>query len=196
MSVPPKIPPPQIDRTIALVGLMGVGKSTVGRRLATRLGLPFADGDDEIEKAAGMTISNIFAKLGEAAFREGEARVMKRLLEGPPIVLGTGGGAMLNLETRALLKQRSTSVWLRADLKVVAARVQRRDTRPLLRGKDPLQALTAMAEVRYPVYGEADLTVDVGGGSHSEAVEAIFKALNAHWGAPDATAEAIEGPQS
>ena len=196
MSVPPKTPPPQIDRTIALVGLMGVGKSTVGRRLATRLGLPFADGDDEIEKAAGMTISNIFAKLGEAAFREGEARVMKRLLEGPPIVLGTGGGAMLNLETRALLKERSTSVWLRADLKVVAARVQRRDTRPLLRGKDPLQALTAMAEVRYPVYGEADLTVDVGGGSHSEAVEAIFKALNAHWGAQDATTETSEGPQS
>ena len=123
------------SRTIALVGLMGVGKSTVGRRLAARLGLPFADGDDEIEQAAGMSVSEIFATMGETAFREGEARVMRRLLEGPPIVLATGGGAVLNDETRALLKDRATMVWLRADLKVVAARVQRRDTRPLLRGK-------------------------------------------------------------
>src|SRR5690606_38247935 len=107
---------------------MGVGKSTVGRRLANRLGLPFADGDDEIERAAGMSVSEIFATMGEAAFREGEARVMRRLLEGPRMVLATGGGAVLNPETRELLKANAVMVWLRADLKTVAMRVQRRDT--------------------------------------------------------------------
>lgn len=168
-------------RTIALIGLMGVGKSTVGRRLAQRLNLPFADGDHEIEAAAGMTVSDIFSLRGEAEFRAGEARVMRRLLEGPPIVLATGGGAVLNPETRALVKTRSTSVWMRADLKVVAERVQRRDTRPLLRGRDPLQALTDLAEARYPIYGEADITVDVGAGAHGQAVEAIIRALNRHW---------------
>ncbi|MBU1346246.1 MAG: shikimate kinase [Alphaproteobacteria bacterium] len=179
-------PIPQMTRTIALVGLMGVGKSTVGRRLANRLGLPFVDGDEAIEGAARMSVSEIFAQLGEAEFRAGEARVMRRLLEGPAIVLATGGGAVLNPETRQMLKSRATTVWLRADLKVVASRVQRRDTRPLLRGKDPLQALTAMAEVRYPVYATADLTVDVGAGAHAQAVEAILEALTAFWknGAP------------
>ena len=166
-----------IERTIALVGLMGVGKSSVGKRLATRLGLPFADGDDEIEVAAGMTVSDIFSSMGEPAFRDGEARVMKRLLDGPPMVLATGGGAVLNAETRALLKARATTVWLRADLAVVAARVGRRDTRPLLKGRDPLQALTGMAEARYPLYGQADVIVDVGGGAHAEAVEAIVRGL-------------------
>jgi len=157
---------------------MGVGKSTVGRRLAARLVLPFADGDDEIEAAAAMSVSDIFSSLGEHEFREGEARVMRRLLQGPPMVLATGGGAMLNAETRRLLKVHAITVWLRADLAVVAARVQRRDTRPLLRGKDPVEALTAMAEVRYPLYAEADVVVDVGAGAHGEAVEAILKALN------------------
>ncbi len=166
-------------RIIALVGLMGVGKSTVGRRLAQRLGLAFVDGDEAIEAAARMTVSEIFAQLGEAEFRAGEARVMRRLLEGPPIVLATGGGAVLNPETRGLMKEHATSVWLRADLKVVASRVQRRDTRPLLRGKDPLEALTAMAEVRYPVYDEvADVVVDVGSGAHAQSVEAIIAGLS------------------
>ena len=179
-TVTPAIPAP--TRTIALVGLMGVGKSTVGRRLAQRLGLSFVDGDDAIEAAARMTVSDIFAQLGEAEFRAGEARVMRRLLEGPPIVLATGGGAVLNPDTRALMKEHATSVWLRADLKVVASRVQRRDTRPLLRGKDPLTALKAMAEVRYPVYGEvADLVVDVGAGAHAQAVDGIVAALNHYW---------------
>lgn len=172
---------PLHQRTIALVGLMGVGKSTVGRRLAKRLGLPFADGDEEIESAAGMTVSDIFASMGEGEFRAGEARVMRRLLEGPRLVLATGGGAMLNAETRALLKARAVTVWMRADLEVIAQRVQRRDTRPLLRGKDPLETLRTLAEARYPVYGEADLTVDVAGGAHTQAVEAIVEALEAHW---------------
>ncbi len=167
-------------RTIALVGLMGAGKSTVGRRLAARLGLPFADGDDVVEEAAGMSVSDIFSTLGEAAFREGEARVMRRLLEGPPIVLATGGGAMMNADTRVLLKRHAVTVWLRADIRVIASRVQRRDTRPLLKGKDAFQTLTAMAEVRYPLYAEADVIVDLGAGAHSQAVDAIVEALNSH----------------
>jgi shikimate kinase len=177
-------PIPVHRRTIALVGLMGVGKSTVGRRLARRLNLPFVDGDIEIEAAAAMTVSDIFAELGEAEFRAGEARVMKRLLEGPRMVLATGGGAILNPETRTLLTERAVTVWMRADLDTVAQRVQRRDTRPLLRGRDPLTALQAMAEVRYPVYATADLTVDVTGGAHAQAVEAIVEALEAHFTAP------------
>lgn len=174
-------PIPYAERTIALVGLMGVGKSTVGRRLAARLGLPFHDGDEVIEEAAGMSVSDIFAELGEAEFRAGEARVMRRLLEAPRMVLATGGGAVLNAETRALLAARATTVWLKADLAVVASRVQRRDTRPLLRGKDPLQALGAMAEVRYPVYATADVTVEVGLGAHGQSVDAIIAGLNAFW---------------
>lgn len=166
-----------IDRTIALIGLMGVGKSTVGRRLARRLGLPFADGDTEIEEAAGMTVSDIFSLYGEEEFRAGEARVMKRLVEGPPMVLATGGGAVMNPETRALLKEKALTVWMRADLQVVAERVRRRDTRPLLRGRDPLETLKRMAEVRYPIYAFADVTVEVGTGAHSQAVDAIVGAI-------------------
>lgn len=170
---------PPVERTIALIGLMGVGKSTVGRRLAQRLGLPFADGDAAIEQAAGMAVSDIFSTMGEAEFRAGEARVMRRLLEGPPIVLATGGGAVMNPETRALMKANATTVWMRADLQVVAERVQRRDTRPLLRNGDVLETLKRLADARYPIYGEADVTVDVGPGSHAQAVEAILKALSA-----------------
>jgi shikimate kinase len=172
---------PMRERTIALVGLMGVGKSTVGRRLAKRLSLDFADGDTEIEDAAGMAVSEIFSTMGEEEFRSGEARVMRRLLEGPRIVLATGGGAILREETRALLKEKAVTVWMRADLDVVATRVQRRDTRPLLRGRDPLEALTGLAEARYPLYAQADVMVDVGGGAHAEAVEAILRALEGLW---------------
>jgi shikimate kinase len=174
-------PIPVHDRTIALVGLMGVGKSTVGRRLAKRMGLPFADGDIEIEAAAAMTVSEIFAQLGESEFRAGEARVLKRLLHAPRMVLATGGGAVLNPETRAELKARAVTVWMRADLETVASRVQRRDTRPLLRGRDPLEALKAMAEVRYPFYACADVVVDVASGAHAEAVEGIVRALETYW---------------
>ncbi len=166
-----------LNRTIALVGLMGVGKSTVGRRLASRLCLPFADGDHEIESAAGMTVSEIFTSRGENEFRAGEARVMKRLLEGPPIVLATGGGAMMNAETRALLKKHAVTVWMRADLDVIAERVGRRDTRPLLRGRNTLEVLRELADKRYPIYAEADLTVDVGVGSHGAAVELMLNEL-------------------
>ena len=166
------------NRTIALIGLMGVGKSTVGRRLAQRLDLPFADGDAEIESAAGMSVSEIFSSLGVAEFRAGEARVIRRLLDGPPLGLATGGGAILNSATREALKARAVTVWMRADLGVVAQRVQRRDTRPLLRGRDPVQALGELAEARYPLYAQADITVDVGAGSHAQAVDAIVAALD------------------
>lgn len=166
-----------LNRTIALVGLMGVGKSTVGRRMASRLCLPFADGDHEIESAAGMNVSEIFSSRGEGEFRAGEARVMKRLLEGPPVVLATGGGAMMNPETRALLKKHAVTVWMRADLDVIAERVGRRDTRPLLRNRNTLEVLRELAEKRYPIYAEADLTVDVGVGSHGAAVELMLQEL-------------------
>lgn len=170
----------RLNRTIALVGLMGVGKSTVGRRLATRLCLPFADGDHEIESAAGMTVSEIFTSRGEGEFRSGESRVMKRLLEGPPIVLATGGGAMMNAETRHLMKKHAVVVWMRADLEVIAERVSRRDTRPLLRNRNPIEVLSELATKRYPIYAEADVTVDVGGGSHGVALEAMLQALDVY----------------
>jgi shikimate kinase len=171
---------PDIDRTIALVGLMGVGKSTVGRRLARRLERPFFDADAEIEAAAAMSVSDIFATLGEPEFRAGETRVIRRLLEGERKVVATGGGAMINPDTRAVLKAHALTVWLKADLDVVVQRVARRDTRPLLRGRDPKATLSALAEARYPIYAEADMTVEVGAGTHSQAVEAVVAAL-ARW---------------
>src|SRR5258705_4983885 len=132
---------PLRHRTIALVGLMGVGKSSVGRRLAHALELPFRDADSEVEAAAGRSIPDIFADLGEPAFREGERRVIARLLDEPAHVLATGGGAFMNPETRALIKSKAISVWLRADLEVLARRVGRKDSRPLLKGKDALTTL-------------------------------------------------------
>lgn len=156
---------------------MGVGKSSVGRRLAARLGLPFCDADAEIEKAAGRSVSDIFADMGEAEFRAGEHRVIRRILEGEPCVLATGGGAFIHEGTRALLKERSVTVWLKAEVEVLAERATRRDTRPLLRGKDPVEVLSKLAEVRHPIYAEADLTVHTGQGAHKDAVRAIIAAL-------------------
>jgi shikimate kinase len=175
---------PLRHRTIALVGLMGVGKSSVGRRLANALELPFRDADAEVEQAAGRSISDIFAELGEAAFREGERRVIARLLDQPPHVLATGGGAFMNEQTRALIKSRAISVWLRADLDVLARRVARKDTRPLLAGKDPLAVLQAQAEARYPAYAQADVIVETGDAAHHVTVEQVIKALQAFLGEP------------
>ena len=169
-------------RTIALVGLMGVGKSSVGRRLASALNLPFRDADTEVEVAAGRSIPEIFAELGEPAFRDGERRVVARLLEGPPHVLATGGGAFMSPETRTLLKTRAVSVWLKTDLDVLARRVARKDNRPLLAGKDPLEALRALAETRYPAYAEADITVETGDAAHHVTVNQVIDALTAHIG--------------
>ena len=167
-------------RTITLIGLMGVGKSSVGRRLANALDLPFRDADTEVEAAAGRSIPDIFNDLGEAAFREGERRVIARLLEDPPHVLATGGGAFMNPETQALIKARSISVWLKADLDVLARRVGRKDNRPLLAGKDPLAVLQDQAVLRYPAYALADLTVETGDAAHHVTVDQVMQALSAH----------------
>ncbi len=169
-----------LTRTLALVGLMGVGKSTVGRKLAEHLGSPFIDSDEEIEKAAGLSVQEIFDRLGEPEFRRGERRVIERLLNGPPIVLATGGGAYMDPETRALMKQKATTVWLRADLDVIWKRVNRRDTRPLLKRDNPKQALADLNAARAPVYAEADIVVDSGDGPSTDAVKAILDALVAH----------------
>jgi len=167
-------------RTIALVGLMGVGKSSVGRRLANALAVPFRDADAEVEAAAGRSISDIFSELGEAAFREGERRVIARLLDQPPHVLATGGGAFMNPETRKLIKSRAVSVWLKTDLDVLARRIARKNTRPLIAGHDPLEVLTAQAEARYPVYGEADVVVETGDAPHHTTVDQLIRALSAY----------------
>jgi shikimate kinase len=156
---------------------MGVGKSTVGRKLAETLSAPFVDSDEEIEKAAGLTVQEIFDKLGEPVFRRGERRVIERLVNGPPIVLATGGGAFMDASTRALLKEKATTVWLRADLDLIWKRVNRRDTRPLLKRENPKQVLADLAAARAPVYAEADIVVDSGDAPASEAVKSIREAL-------------------
>jgi shikimate kinase len=149
-------------RTIVLVGLMGAGKTKIGRRLAARLDLPFFDSDEEIEAAAGESIEEIFANRGEAVFRDGERRVIARLLMGPPHVLATGGGAFMDPQTRRIIAERGVSVWLRAELDVLFARVSRRTNRPLLKTPDPRAVLAELIERRHPIYAEADLTIDSG----------------------------------
>ncbi len=166
-----------VDRPIVLVGLMGAGKTTVGRRLATLLRLPFIDADEEIEKAAGLKVSEIFALHGEEEFRRGERRVIARLLQGPPHVLATGGGAFMNEETRELVRAHGTSVWLRADLDVLMRRVEKRDNRPLLKQGDPRATMERLMAERYPIYGEADLVVDSNNGPHASAVTSVIRAL-------------------
>ena len=167
----------RLERTIALVGMMGVGKSTVGRKLAESLAAPFVDSDEEIEKAAGLSVQEIFAMHGEPEFRRGERRVIERLLSGPPIVLATGGGAYMDATTRALLKEKAVTVWLRADVDLIWKRVNRRDTRPLLKRDNPRQVLADLLAVREPIYAEADLTIDSGEGPASDAVKTICEAL-------------------
>src|SRR3984957_12523066 len=147
-------------RSIVLVGMMGVGKSSIGRRLGARLGVPFVDADTEIEKAAGTTIADIFALHGEAAFRSGEARVIARLLESGPQVLATGGGAVMNADTRAALKARSVSIWLHADVDVLMRRInKRKNDRPMLQPADPVATLRQLLAEREPLYAQADLIV-------------------------------------
>jgi shikimate kinase len=167
----------RLTRTVALVGLMGVGKSTVGRKLAESLSADFIDSDEEIEKAAGLSVQEIFDRLGEPEFRRGERRVIERLLSGRPIVLATGGGAYMDPQTRALLKDKATTVWLRADLDTIWKRVSRRDTRPLLKRDNPRQVLADLYAARAPVYAEADIVIDSGDGPAGEAVRAIREAL-------------------
>ena len=170
---------PDIDRSIVLVGLMGVGKSTVGRRLGKRLGLAFVDSDSEIEQAAGYSISEIFEKFGEASFRDGERRVIARLVEGPPKVIATGGGAFVDGLTRALILERCIAVWLDADPAILAERVSRRDCRPLLKGKDPLTVLQELARTRNPVYAEAPIHVRSAPTPHDNTVDQIVAEIAA-----------------
>ncbi len=164
-------------RPIVLVGLMGAGKSTVGRRLAMRLALPFVDADTEIESAAGMSIADIFAQFGEDYFRDGERRVIQRLIDGRPKVIATGGGAFVNDETRALILSDALAIWLDAPVEVLAERVRRRDTRPLLRGKDPATVLRELAAVRNPLYALAHLRIPSANAPHDTTVRAIMEAL-------------------
>jgi shikimate kinase len=175
--------PWRAPKTVALVGLMGAGKSSIGRRLAQTLGLPFTDADAEIEAAAGASIEEIFARDGEATFRNGERRVIARLLDGPPQVLATGGGAFMDQSTRSLIRRRAISVWLRADVETLLARVGRRNHRPLLKSGDPRTVLTRLVEERYPVYAEADITVDTVEGPPEATLAKVIGALERFLGA-------------
>jgi len=178
-------------RSIVLVGMMGSGKSSIGRRLAARLALPFVDADAEIEKAANMTIAEIFANQGEAYFRAGEARVIARLLESGPQVLATGGGAFMNPETRAAIRAKGISIWLKAPPDVLIKRIKRRSDRPLLANDDPLETLNRLIEERYPVYAEADVTVKSRDVPHDTIVDEIIEGLRSRVDAPDAAPKEV-----
>jgi shikimate kinase len=170
----------RLDRTIVMVGLMGAGKTSIGRRLAQRLGLAFVDADHEIETAAGCTIEEIFERYGETAFRDGERRIIHRLLERPPHVLATGGGAFMDPETRARIKAEGISVWLKADLEVLVRRVSRRGNRPLLKRGDPREVLAKLMEQRYPIYAEADICIDSVDAPAESTVERVIEAIDRH----------------
>ena len=172
--------PLSLPRTVALVGLMGAGKSAIGKRLAARLGLPFVDADDEIERAAGCSISEFFERYGEQEFRAGERRVISRLLDETPRVLSTGGGAYIDPETRALMQAKTLTVWLRAELDVLFDRVKKRTHRPLLRQGDPKEILARLMQERYPVYAEADIVVDSTAQPADRTTEQVIDAIRAH----------------
>lgn len=168
----------RLNRPIALIGMMGAGKSTIGRRLATRLGVPFVDSDREVEEAAGRSINDIFADFGEAAFRDGERRVLLRLIQGGASVLATGGGSFLDDETRALMKEHCITVWLNADLDTLVERTSRRNTRPLLKNGNPRDILAALLAERGPTYGEARIIIESGGDPHDAVVNEIIRRLD------------------
>jgi shikimate kinase len=178
------------SRSIVLIGLMGAGKTAVGRRLANELDLPFVDADTEIEIAAGASISEIFAEHGEAYFRQGERKVIVRLLEAGPQVLATGGGAYMNADTRAVIAARGVSIWLKADIKVLLKRVGRRSNRPLLAGAEPEKVMKTLMQERYPVYAEADVTVESRDVPHDVIVAAVINALAAKLGCDHGTPKA------
>ena len=168
----------RLDRPIVLVGMMGVGKSTVGRKLATLLNLPFRDADDAIEEAAQMTVSEIFERFGEPYFRDGERRVITRLLGGGPAVIATGGGAFAQAETRRLILEGGIAVWLDSDVDTLVERVGRRDTRPLLKDGDTSEIVGRLKKESEPFYAEAPIHVSSSGGPHSDTVARIVQELN------------------
>lgn len=167
-----------IRKPVVLVGLMGAGKSTIGRRLASAIELPFIDSDNEIVEAAGCSIADIFETYGEAIFRDLEQRVLLRLIGGNACVLATGGGAFINSAIRDAIREKAISVWLKADLDILLERVSRRDTRPLLKTGDKGAILTRLMEERYPIYAQADITIDSNAGLHETVVESIAAALD------------------
>jgi shikimate kinase len=171
---------PTISRPIVLVGLMGAGKSTIGKRLARRLGLAFVDSDEEIERAADHKISEIFDRFGEPSFRDGERRVIARLIDGSPKVIATGGGAFINEETRRLILERCIAVWLDADVETLAERVSRRDHRPLIKDREPLPILRDLQSKRNAIYAEAHLHVRSEPAPHERAVDEIIRSIAAH----------------
>ena len=182
--------PEMTSRPIALVGLMGVGKTTVGRRLARKLGRPFYDSDDEIEQASGRTVAGYFRDHGEAEFRKGERRVIDRLLDGEPIVLATGGGAFIPEETRKILNERALTVWLKGDFTTIMERVSRKNTRPLLQVPDPQARMRELMDERYPIYAKAHITVPIAKGPHIRTVNKVIRAIRTHTPETNAGADA------
>jgi len=182
-----------LPRTLVLVGLMGAGKTAVGKRVAARLGLGFTDADHEIETAAGCTIPDIFERYGEPAFRDLERRVIARLMQGPVQVLSTGGGAFMDPQTRALIATHGLSVWLKAELGVLVTRTAKRSNRPLLRQGSPREVLAQLMERRHPVYALADLTVESRDGPVEETVDRVLAAIDAHLAAGAAAGETAPG---
>jgi shikimate kinase len=170
----------RLDRPVVLVGLMGVGKSTVGRRLARRLGLPFVDSDSEIEDAVGLPAGEVFERYGEDDYRDGERRLVARLIDGEVRVIATGGGVFVDPRTRALLNDRAITVWLDAPVDILAERTARRDTRPLLKNGDPKDTLERLAKIERDAYAQAHIHVKSGDGAHKDVVAAIVRALDDH----------------
>jgi shikimate kinase len=182
------------DRSVVLVGLMGAGKSCIGKRLAQHYGLPFVDADREIEAAAGCSISDFFELHGEQAFRDGERRVIARLLGNPQHVLATGGGAFMDTQTRRLIKDRAISIWLRAELDQLLKRVGRRNDRPLLKNVDQRTKLSELIDARYPVYAEADIIVDSADGPPEMTLDRVLRALDDYLDPPPPALQA-DGPR-
>lgn len=169
-----------LPKSLVLVGMMGAGKSSIGWRLAKKLGIPFNDSDQEVERAAGCTVADIFETWGEKAFKDAERRVVKRLLGEEVQIISTGDGAFIDPETRELIKENAISLWLRADPDILYERVTRRDTRPILFEGDPRKILEDMVEKRYPLYGQADLTVDSNDDAHEATVNRLMQVLKDH----------------
>ncbi len=174
------IPTPSLKRPIVLVGLMGAGKSKIGRQISIDFDIEFIDTDTEIENIAGMSIAAIFDLYGEEKFREIEAREISKLLKGKPAVISTGGGAYMQEKTRAIINQSGLSIWLKANPETLAERISNTDSRPLLRGKDPVKVLQQLAKERYPLYQEAELVIDTDGLSLAKAIEKVKKTITSY----------------